>query len=522
MEEKTSVSGKKNPRKVIGIIFLMALLFGVIGVYLSGGSLKSLLLGLTSEEGEKVGVVKAVTGQLKRQPKDSLEFLEAQTNADLFNDDTVMTGPSDRSTIELFDGSVLELEPGSLIRLSFEKEAGVTGIQRRVLVDIVAGNVKGDMSRPKLVVRRGGKPVPKPTPFVTPTSESTPLPSALPLPPPSPSPSPSPEPSPSPSPSPIPSPSPSPTPVGIKPSEIRITQPGAGQVFVLPIGQTPPLKQALIFEAPTLPSVQVLMLLRNAQGKEVLRKTVKANKGRGGLLANFERPGNYQVELLNVNGKKIGRGIQNAFSVRGEYEGLEIEPPLVGGEAVDSNKYSGKRLKEFDVVLRWKPIAGVEKYHVLVADRAGKVLVDETTAGSTYAFPKGKIYTDPITYQIRAEFPNGYAANSKKENFLFNFNPPTPTLPVDGQSISVSDPEVIKQNGVLFSWQRTTFTESYEFEISADSEFSKILKRVPVKQADNFLVFRNLKPATYWWRVRAISGAMKSTPSSGFKMTVTP
>lgn len=264
------------------------------------------------------------------------------------------------------------------------------------------------------------------------------------------------------------------------------------------------------------------MLLRNGEGKELLRKNVKATKGRGGLLANFERPGTYQIEVLNLDGRKIGQGLKVNFTVKGEYEALETEAPLVGGEAIDSNKFTGKRLKDFDVVLRWKPIEGVEKYQVTVNDRAGKSLVNETVSETKYAFPKGKIYIDPITYQIRTGFPNGYAAVSKKENFHFNFYPPTPTLPADGESISVLDPEVVKQKGILFSWQRTTFTESYEFEIAADAEFKKVLRRVPVKQSDNFLVFRNLKPADYWWRVRAVAGTMKSTPSVGHKITVTP
>lgn len=516
MEDYNSVDGEKSKTKTIAIVLLAILLLGAIGIYVSGGSLKSTLFGLTSQGGEKVGIVKAITGQLKRQPKDSLEFLDAKTDSDLFNEDTVMTGPTDRTTIELYDGSVLELDPGSLIRLSFEKEAGVTGIQRQVLVDIVAGNVKGDLSRPKLVVRRGGVAIPKPSPGVKAA------PSGIPTNTPTETPSVTPSETPTEAPSPEPSPSPSPTPLSLNQNEIRITQPVNGHTFILKIGQTPPLKEALIFESPSVPNAEVVMRLRNGTGKEVLRRKVTANGGRGGLLANFERPGNYEVELLNGDGNKIGRGIRSKFTVQGEYEGLETEAPLVGGEAIDSNKYTGKRLKDFDVVLRWKPIEGIEKYQVTVMSSDRKMLQDSMVTGLSYAFPKGKVYTNPISYQIRASFPTGYTAVSKKETFVFNFNSPTQTFPVDGQSLSILDPEIVKQKGILFSWQRTTFTESYEFEIAADSEFKNIFKRVPVKQSDNFLIIRNLKPAHYWWRVRAITGTMKSAPISGFKMTVTP
>lgn len=512
MDDFNSSGGGSSMGRKILIGLLALLLVGVVGLYISGGSLKSVLFGISSQEGEKVGVVKAVTGQLKRQPKDSLEFLDAKLNADLFNEDTVMTGPDDRATIELFDGSLLELDPGSLVRLSFESAQGVGGIERRVLVDIVAGNVKGDTSRPKLVLRRGGQPVARsnvaqPSPAAT---TSTPEPTATPTSEPSPDPSPSPE------------PSPSPTPTSIPQNAIKLVEPVPGQTFAVPAGRKPPLKQALVFESPSIPEAEVLMILRNGGGKELLRKTVTANKGRGGLLATFERPGSYAVELRNPDGSRIGRGIRAAFSVAAEYEGLETETPLVGGEPIDSNQFAGKRLQDFDVTLRWKPIEGVEKYRVIVQNRAGQKSVDEGVSGSSYALPKGKMPTDALTYQVRADLPNGYSAVSKRQNFLFNFKSPGLTNPKEGESVSLADPEVVKQKGVLFSWQRTTFTQAYEFEIAFDAQFASVMKRVTVPQRDNFIVFRNLKPRDYWWRVRAVAGELKSPPGPAFKITVTP
>jgi hypothetical protein len=228
------------------------------------------------------------------------------------------------------------------------------------------------------------------------------------------------------------------------------------------------------------------------------------------------------VEVRNADGSRIGRGVQAPFTIAAEYEGIQTEPPLVGGEPVDSNKYTGKRLQDFEVVLRWKPLEGIEKYHVVVQNKSGQKVVDETVSGTKYALAKGKMPVDALNYQIRAEYPNGYAVMSKKESFLFNFASPVQTLPKDGESISLADPEVVKQKGVLFSWQRTTFTESYEFEIAYDAEFKNIMKRLTVKQQDNFLIFRNLKAREYWWRVRAVVGELKSPPGPGYKITVTP
>lgn len=514
-----------NKKKTAVISLLLLLLIGLVGFFISGDSFRGSIFESASVDGGKVGVVKAVAGQLKRQPKDSLEFLEAKMNMDLFNEDTVMTGPEDRATVELFDGSVLELDPGSLIRLAFENAAGISGIHRRVLVDIVAGNIKGDMTKPKLVVRRAGKIInnapllpPKinesPAPLVQPSevpSEAAPTPSA--------------EPSPLPSVSPEPSPSPSaaPSPVGLRASDIRITQPAkTGSSFSLPARQSPPLKQPLVFEAPSLADdTELVVALFNSENKELLKKTVKTAKGRGGILANFERPGNYRVEVLNVDGSPIGEGVSSAFKVLPEFGGIEVDAPLVGGEPIKSNEFTGKRLEAFAITLRWKPVDGAKNLRVQVTE-AGKRVVDRKVSGTRYLIPKGALSSTNFTYQIRAEFESGYQAISKIEKFAFQFNPPTLALPKNNASVSLRDPEVVKQKGILFSWQRTTFTESYEFEIALDAQFQRIFKKMTLKEHDNFMVFRNLKPATYWWRVKSVSTEMKSTPSFAFKMTVTP
>jgi hypothetical protein len=537
-------SGSKGKKLLIGALLLF--LIGSLAIYVSGVSLKSLVFRSSSQaEGAEVGLVKKVEGHLKRQPKDSLEFLDAQESASLFNEDTLMTGPSDRALVELFDGTQLELDPGSLIRLSFDTQSQGEGIERKVLVDIVAGSVKGNEIKPRVIVRRAGRavapadiapstlssvprsepevvnpaavqevppameaPAAEPESSEAPSTEETPLPQETPQ-----------ESVDAANEAPVEEPAEAPT---LSAKSIRIIQPKPGQVFSLTPGLVPPLKQALIFETPTIPDAQVIMLVRNSEGKEVLRRTVSAHSGRGGLLANFARPGRYSLEILNPDGSAIGEGLRARFSVAAEYVGIEAESPLVGGEAVDSNQFTGKPLSQFDVVLRWRPVDGADQYRIVVKRQNGTVLADETVKGASYAFPKGRIHTEPLTYEVRAAFPSGYAAVSKPETFLFNFNSPAQTLPVDGASVSLSSEEVKLQKGVLFSWQRTTFTEAYDFEIAADAGFERVLKRVRLGKKDNFLIFKNLRPSDYWWRVRAVNGNLRSPPRAGVKLTVTP
>jgi hypothetical protein len=103
---------------------------------------------------------------------------------------------------------------------------------------------------------------------------------------------------------------------------------------------------------------------------------------------------------------------------------------------------------------------------------------------------------------------NGFSARSPEGKFLFSFLSPRLTLPKPGAVVELKS---IGPKGLLFTWQKTSFTQRYDFQISRESEFQTPLKNLQVRE--NFLVVQGLKQGTYFWRVIAIGeGGVKSTP----------
>lgn len=302
----------------------------------------------------------------------------------------------------------------------------------------------------------------------------------------------------------------------------RITAPRDGSSLSIAEGQQPPLRSTVTFVTPNASDAEVILAVRTADGRDVFRRKIQAQNGRGGATVQFDRPGIYRAELLNADGTRIGgRAVGNRFNVAAEFRAIETAAPLVGGEAIDSSEFKGRRLKDFDVSLQWKEYPGAQQYKVKVMNSTGTTtLLEQTVSGTRFDFPKNKIYSEPIAYQIQAPLPNGYTAVSAPRSFLFNFVSPVLKLPKNGTGVSAAKTFGAKRPGMLFTWQRTNYTRSYQFELSTDPAFGTILKTVNLKQ--NFVVFKNLGAGTYYWRVRSVTGDLKSPPGSPFKLVVAP
>jgi len=290
---------------------------------------------------------------------------------------------------------------------------------------------------------------------------------------------------------------------------------------VIADGQQPPLRSTVTFVTPNEPKAEILLTVKSVDGREIARRKIVAQDGRGGMTVQFDRPGVYRAEILKADGTRIGRkAVGNQFVVAPNFLGIEVGSPLVGGEAIDSSAFKGRRLKNFDVSLQWKEYVGAQQYKVKIESASGSTLLEQSVTGTKFDFPPNKIYSEPIVYQIQAPLPSGYTAVSPKHRFLFNFVSPVLTLPRNGIAVSAARTFGGKKAGMLFTWQRTNYTRSYDFELSVDPAFGSILKTVNLKQ--NFVVFKNLKPGTYYWRVRAVGTDMKSPPGAPFKVVVAP
>ena len=499
MEPQQEVVEKNTSQKVI-IGSVILLLVAMIGLYFSGFSFRKFFLGDSAENGEKIATVLNIQGAFKRQPKDSLEFLGVDEKEDLYNEDTVMTGSEDSARIELIDGSILELDPGSLVRLSFDTSLNLGGVDRRVLVEVVSGNVKSQLKRDdSIVIQRVEKldRKPRPAPTTTPEPVSTPTPP--------------------PSPTPIPTPTPSYAPLKSPPQFIA---PKMGETLKVSVGARPPVKAAMVFESPETPNGEFLLSLKSKSGIEVFRDTVKLQNGRAEIEHEFESPGQYIAEVSHPDGSPVSEsGIKHPFRIGAEFTGIEVEPPLVSGKQIDNNKLSGKRIKNFDAVLRWKGYRGVSKYQIELKDPTDQVILTKWVEGEEFKLPPSINAGKPFSYKIKARLKGGYIVTSEKTAFGFNYLSPELTLPKNNFKVSAAQVSNSKRSGVLFTWQRTNFTDRYEFEIAPNRDFIQP-KNVLIKE--NFLIYRNLKPGTYYWRVRSVSGAMRSKPGQVYSIVVTP
>ena len=108
-------------------------------------------------------------------------------------------------------------------------------------------------------------------------------------------------------------------------------------------------------------------------------------------------------------------------------------------------------------------------------------------------------------------------ASSGNQAFLFDFLPPLPVQPDPGATLSERE---ITADGILFTWQKTNFTDSYDLQVAKDAQFKGIV--VDENLEDNFLIVPSPGPGTYWWRTRSHSKGVTSPMSSPTKLTITP
>lgn len=552
--------------EVLLVVLSLLLLSGSAFVYLNHIPLRKYLFGIndgSSASGQQVGELSTSQGTVRRQTKTNAQFDLLNQKMELFLDDTVMTGPDSTARILLDDGGTLELSPNSMVRLNFDSKFSLTGVSRVPVIEILSGTVQAQAASQDIVVQKKNEPSrivkatttvappPRPKLAVRPTPQATvaqqaPRPvitpralPALPVVPPSvpavpavPAVTPSVPavsaplavltPSPSPSPLAQISATPSVTPSAVPDASFELVQlqPRNGAKLTLPTGtRILELKQELKWKVVPDQPVQVIVTGKS----QILKETVTAVEGLAGVSATLKAPGSYQWELLKPDGSAWpgDRKYQNSFTVSPDFQGIEILPPLVGGEAVISNQFEGRHLNDFDVMLRWKPYKNVKSYSIRISNSARKLLIEKNVDGEQYSFNKKRVYLEELYYVVTAKLKEGFVVHSKEEKFFFNFKSPRPTYPFSQATVSASaKAKGQQQAGVLFTWQKTNFTESYEFEIASDADFtSDIIRKVTPA---NFIVMKDLKPGRYFWRVFSVSNGLKSPAGTGFQITVTP
>lgn len=257
----------------------------------------------------------------------------------------------------------------------------------------------------------------------------------------------------------------------------------------------------------------VIFELRKVGSPELLHSQAVETQGkRGTITLPIRKAGDYEWELKDAkSGQSFSPPTKARFRLDPEFIAITAMPPLVSGQARQNNRYDGSLVQSFDIRFRWSPYVGVNKYELMFvkSPESREAVFRKEVNGLELLFNKDKVYSGSVYFMIRSPLSNGFVAISRPEPFSFGFLPPKLSLPPHRAVISRSNPNVEKR-GVYLTWEKTQFTEQYEFELLSGPGNSKVVRRVKVK--DNFLVLKALPEGKYQWRVRSLS----KSGSSGF------
>lgn len=253
MSESTN---HENLRKRFILIPLAVAVAVALGwVYYKDISLIKLVMNTHENRGIQIGRVKSVTGKLRLQPVNSLEYILAQEGDDLFEDDTVMTGPEDRAVLELTHNKDFEIKPGSLVRLTFETKKKDEILEQKT---------------PELILRDSAQTTRTVTVIVTPTPQPVSTPAPL-----------------------------------LEAPGLAIILPKDHSSFSLAPGRPPPPQIHVLFSVPSHPDAKVEISFKNKAGQVIAQGPIPAKQGKGECLVVAPEPGAYRLELLSINGVRL-------------------------------------------------------------------------------------------------------------------------------------------------------------------------------------------------------------------------
>ncbi|MGZ3687062.1 MAG: hypothetical protein ACXWPM_03790 [Bdellovibrionota bacterium] len=527
------------------VVISILIFFASLLAYVSGFPMRNYIFGLQDDEGSQfqVGKLGEKNGDLRRQLVTEAEFKSIDTSAPLYNLDTIVTGPDSGAKVLLEDGGVIELGPNTMVKLAFDSRLTLGGITRSANVNVLAGTVTGESKTQKITLRSRDQvvPVTREGPKTVRVASNLAPPPQRTLPATAPTPriakivpavAPSPNISALPSPAPLPSASPSPKippKLVVKPTmKLELLNPKNGARLSVAKGSKEPQVPILFgwkFQGvvPNLKMSIAVTKLGRSSRTEVLHHPVDSEGGGGSYSWIARAPGNYEWQLLGERGEPLPLiGAQNAraqFYIEPEFEGIEVLDALVGGQAGSSNLLKGDLIKNFDITLHWKPYGDQKAYHIWFGAnaKATKALLEKDLKTSEYSLNKGKLFTGTIYYRVTTKHSTGFIVSSGPQRFMFNFLPPILVVPED--KISYTKKQLRRDdNSILFTWQKTNFTDLYELEIGLDPDFKQSWVKRTVKE--NYFVLKAPQPGKYFWHVRSFSKDFPSgfSKANGFEI----
>jgi hypothetical protein len=522
-----------KPWEISFIVLALIVSAMSFSAYVLDFPIRKYLFNLVDEQGQTlIGEVQTKTGSLKRQLSGETAFKNVSEKDPLYNMDVIVTGPDSSAILLLESEGTIEIGPNSMVRLAFETDLTLDGIDRVNKLNVISGHVKSQAGKKKIVITsKEGSTEVKPNtnhtievkaapikPAVpTPLAPSTPVAAVEKLPP---------------VPSPSPVPAPSPTLTKEQADKIKILTPKKGERLTIDEKASRierPVKLSWTMNPPNA-KTQVRIWRVNHSGKNessqrdlVLERVFPTQKGLGAIVWKAKHPGNYEWEIAGENGEKISfdENTHSHFSIFSEVQGIKALQPLISGKTTVSNQFNGEHLKEFDIKLRWNPYPTAEKYRVQIysTPTAKAPVIDKTIKQTELSFNKDQLVSGKFFYKITSVLDSGFTANSGLQEFSFSFLPPAPALP---RKNSIITQKRIRSDGnyVVLTWKKTNFTRGYEIEIGKDPQFKQIYLKKVLKE--NYFVLKNPALGQYWWRVRGFAKNLSSPLSEASVFTIAP
>jgi len=549
------------------LLFVATLQVAIAAFFLfSGVSLRNFLFGIDTDVGaRKVAILSDSSGVVRQKKKRSPEFKGVEKSAPLFNEDTIMTGPISSAKIVLEDGGTIDLASDTMVKLSFASDY-LLGLQvsRTPKIEVVTGKVETLATQSSIIVKSKGeeviatkgvkketkaviaktmptkvilpqvdvallhpvakagaaratipavdttiKPVATPQPVVKPSALSvlknprnplilaqtrpTPMPSAL----------------------------NSPTILSTGEVNFRIIEPIANASFNPQLENGSPIARTILRAkvSPYIGKAQVA--IKPPRGLEKIENIEFDRNGDGALNIALNQPGKWTFTIRNPNSANTKtKSVQ--INVKPDIYGLTLDDLTVAGEAALSNRYSGKKAGEFAAKFSWSRVDGAKDYSLQIINGQSKVLYSKLVSEPEHEIKDvtaiaGQLGERNISYRVQANLKSGFVANSQPKPIRYQFFPPVLTAPAAGANHTM---ESLKpdEGRILFSWQKTNFTDEYQIELSKDSEFSSFF--VQKRLTDNFLILKFNEPGEFYWRVRAYTDGKPGLTSASQKLII--
>lgn len=140
----------------------------------------------------------------------------------------------------------------------------------------------------------------------------------------------------------------------------------------------------------------------------------------------------------------------------------------------------------------------------------------QNQAISFESLPDGTYYARVVARSNIPEVPEKISSVSKfTVGRKLNLEPPALVEPSKDRVLSKEQIE----NNIFFSWKDNKDFDSFQFELSEDKTFSKILHKA--NSENSFLKYGNeLSPGSYFWRVKGLSPGKEDITSAVFNFTI--